>query len=242
MAPAENNDIGRPLYIQVRDQLIERIRTGAWKPGQLIPNEFLLGAEFKVSQGTARKALAALAELNLVVRRQGLGTFVFEHTPAHVLFRFFYIFDDKHAQIIPKSKPARPVIARANATERAKLWLGKNAKVLRISRLRSRKGKPFIAERISVPAALLPGLAEHDELPNTLYDLYQKSYGIMVMRAEERVTAVAADRPTAKALGIAPGTPLLKIDRIAFALDDQPVEWRVSLCHLVKAHYLARLK
>src|SRR5262245_56644637 len=110
-----NNGNKSPLYAQVRDQLIERIRTGAWKPGQLIPNEFDIGAEFQVSQGTARKAIAALAELNLVVRRQGLGTFVIEHTPAHVLFHFFYIFDDKHAQVIPEGRTTKPVVARVSA-------------------------------------------------------------------------------------------------------------------------------
>lgn len=242
MSPAGSNGDKRPLYIQVRDQLIERIRTGVWKPAQLIPNEFEIAREFGVSQGTARKAVAALAELNLVVRRQGLGTFVIEHTPAHVLFRFFYIFDDKHTQVIPESRTARPVLGRANATERTELRLGKNARVFRISRLRTRNGKPFITETISVPEALFPGLADREDVPNTLYDLYQKAYRILVLRADERITAVAADQPTAKALGIATGTPLLKIDRIAYAIDGKPVEWRVSLCHLKKAHYLAHLR
>ncbi len=92
-----DNDDGRPLYAQVRERLVERIRSGQWKPGQLIPNEFEIAAEFGVSQGTARKAISELAAEGLVLRRQGRGTFVVEHTPAHVLFRFFNIFDeDRH--------------------------------------------------------------------------------------------------------------------------------------------------
>lgn len=63
-----------------------------------------------------------------------------------------------------------------------------------------------------------------------------------MVRTDERLTAVAADGPTASALGIAAGTPLLEIDRTAYALDDKTVEWRVSVCHLEKAHYLARLR
>jgi GntR family transcriptional regulator len=242
MKLGDNNGNKSPLYAQVRDQLIERIRTGAWGPGQLIPNEFEIGAEFRVSQGTARKAIAELAERNLVVRRQGLGTFVIEHTPDHVLFHFFYIFDDKHTQVIPESRTAKPVVARASAAERAELRLDKGAKVLRIFRVRTRGRKPFIAETITLPEELFPGLADLDDIPNTLYDLYQKTYGVLVLRADERITAITADRATARALGIATGTPLLRIERIAYTLDDKPVEWRVSLCHLVKAHYLARLK
>ena len=83
----------RPLYAKVREQLVERIRSGVWKPGQLIPSEFEIAAEFGVSQGTARKAIGALATERLVMRQQGRGTFVVEHTPAHVLFRFFNMFD-----------------------------------------------------------------------------------------------------------------------------------------------------
>ena len=75
----------------MRERLVERIRSGEWKPGQLIPNEFEIAAEFGVSQGTARKAISELAAEGLVLRRQGRGTFVVEHTPAHVLFRFFNI-------------------------------------------------------------------------------------------------------------------------------------------------------
>ena len=96
MSPPDSPD-PRPLYAKVREQLVERIRSGVWKPGQLIPNEFEIAAEFGVSQGTARKAISALAAERLVMRQQGRGTFVVEHTPAHVLFRFFNMFDAARA-------------------------------------------------------------------------------------------------------------------------------------------------
>ena len=114
--------------------------------------------------------------------------------------------------------------------------------MIRIARTRTRDGAPFISETIALPEALFPGLADRTEVPNTLYDLFQKAYGVLVMRTDDRLSAVVADAETAAVLGIAPGTPLLRIDRIAFALDDKPVEWRVSLCHLDGAHYLARTK
>jgi GntR family transcriptional regulator len=114
--------------------------------------------------------------------------------------------------------------------------------VLRIGRVRLRGGRPFAVERISLPDALFRGLAHRAELPDSLYELYQKSYGVLVVGVEERLTAVVADRPAATALGIAPGTPLLRIERVAVALDGKPVELRVSLCYLADAHYRARLK
>ncbi len=89
---------------------------------------------------------------------------------------------------------------------------------------------------------MFPGLAAQTEMPNTLYDLFQKAYGVLVTRTDDRLSAIAADAETAAVLGVAVGAPLLQIDRIAFGLDDTPIEWRVSLCHLAGAHYLARSK
>ncbi|HWB45828.1 MAG TPA: GntR family transcriptional regulator [Hyphomicrobiaceae bacterium] len=242
MNSADEEEESRPLYARVREQLIERIRSGAWKPGQLIPNEFEIAREFGVSQGTARKAISALAAEQLVHRRQGRGTFVVQHTPAHVLFRFFQLFEDAGAQIIPDSRRAVPVRAPANAAERAALGLDEGEQVIRIARTRLRHAKPFIVETIALPDALFPGLADLPELPNTLYDHFQKTYGVLVVRADERITAVAADKQAAAALELAEGTPLLRIDRTAYGLVDQPVEWRVSQCHLQNAYYLARLR
>jgi GntR family transcriptional regulator len=230
------------LYAQVRATLIDRIQSGAWKPGQLIPNEFDIASELGVSQGTARKALDSLAADNLVVRRQGRGTFIVEHTPADVLFRFFNIFDDEGRQILPESAGARPQTGRASAEERAALRLGPRADVVRLERVRQRQKRPFIVETNIIPAALFPGLGDRAELPNTLYDLFQREYGALVVRAEERVKAVLAGEREANLLDIAVGAPLLHISRIAFGLDDQRLEWRLSLCHLDRAHYVALLK
>jgi GntR family transcriptional regulator len=235
-APAD----ARPLYAKVREQLVERIRSGVWKPGQLIPSEFEIAAEFGVSQGTARKAIGALAAERLVMRQQGRGTFVVEHTPAHVLFRFFNIFDADGELIIPDSRRTRPTVGRATSAEERALHLTPGAEVIRIDRVRTRAGIPFICETITLPLELFAELARIDELPNTLYDLFQKTYGILLVRTEDRLSATAADADTAEVLNLAPGTPLLRIDRTAFGLDDRPIEWRVSLCHLQGAHYLAR--
>jgi GntR family transcriptional regulator len=232
----------KPLYAKVRATLVARISSGVWRPGQLIPNEFEIAAEFGVSQGTARKALDALAKDNLVVRRQGRGTFVVEHTPANMLFRFFNFYSDEGRQIEPDSVDVRHEIVRATKAERDALDLAKDARVVRIARTRTWKGRPFIVETISLPDALFPALGDRAEIPNTLYDLFHREFSMLVVRAEERIVPVTADAKTAAVLAIPAGTPLLKIDRTAFALDHRPLELRVSLCHLDDGHYFARLK
>lgn len=242
MASGTETSDGLPLYARVRAKLVERIRSGEWRPGQLIPNEFEVAAEFGVSQGTARKAMDSLAIDGLLVRRQGKGTFVVEHTAADVLFKFFHIHDRHGRQIKPASPLASAAVVAAGREARSALALDKPARVIVIKRLRFRNGSPFITETITLPATLFPTLAGRADVPNTLYDLFQKEFGVLVTRADEHITPLLADGEVAETLGVAPGTPLLKIERIAFGLDDQPIEWRVSICHVGDGHYFARLK
>jgi GntR family transcriptional regulator len=231
-----------PLYLQVREQLLDRIRTGVWRPGQLIPNEFEIAEDFAVSQGTARKALDTLASDGFLVRRQGKGTFVVEHTPARSLFRYFHIYDSNGAQIAPGSPGVRPVVARATPEQRERLRLPRGAKVITIDRVRTRDCVPFIIESIVLPEQRFPGLGDVESVPNTLYDLYQKSYGVLIARADEFITPALATAEHAAKLPVSVGAPLLVVDRIAYDLDDRPVEWRLSICHLVDAYYQARLR
>jgi GntR family transcriptional regulator len=112
---------------------------------------------------------------------------------------------------------------------------------VRIERLRSLAGKVCIVERITLPRALFPGIEKRD-LPNNLYELYRSDFRVTVVRASEKLKAVAAGRREAKHLGVNAGAPLLAIDRTAFALDGRPVEWRVSLCETDMMHYVSDLR
>jgi GntR family transcriptional regulator len=231
----------RPLYAQVREILTERIRSGAWAPGAALPSEFEIAHELGVSQGTVRKALDAMTADHLLVRRQGRGTFVIEHTPASMLFRFFNFFDASGAQVEPDSRAAEVSEGTATRAEAARLALTAGARVARITRTRTWKAQPIIAETIVVPALLFPGLAQETALPNTLYDYYQRRFGVMVSRAEERITAIAAPRAVGRLLDVASGAPLLRVDRLMHSLDGARVEWRVSLCRVDSIYYLARI-
>jgi len=232
----------RPLYAQVREVLLERIGTSGWMPGDLIPNEFAIARELGVSQGTMRKALDSLAADRVLVRRQGRGTYVARHTPADVLFRFFNFFDADGNRIEPDSCRATLAAGRATSQERAKLTLGPRAKVIRISRIRTWNGAPFIFETIILPEAFFPGLGKGRSVPNTLYDHFQKAYGVTIGRGEELLTAIAAGPAEAAALGIAEGMALLKLDRVMHSLQNQRVEWRSSVCRLDGAAYRVELR
>ena len=83
-----------PLYQQIKGLILQGLQTGEWKPGEGIPSEMELAARYRVSQGTVRKAIDELANNNLLVRRQGKGTFVATHAEQQVQYRFLKLMPD----------------------------------------------------------------------------------------------------------------------------------------------------
>ena len=231
----------QPLYAQVKALMMQRLIAGQWRPGELLPSEFQLADEFGVSQGTVRKALDELAADNVMVRRQGRGTFVAEHDDRRALFHFFHLVGPDGERRLPDSRLISVRKGLAGRLEAGRLGVGRGAPVIRIRRVRLLDGRPAICETIAVPQKLFPDLADISALPNTLYDLYERRYGVTIARAVERLAAVAADERDARLLDIAPGAALLEIDRTALALDGAPVEWRVSRCLTAANHYQVEL-
>ncbi len=231
----------RPLYRQAKDHFLKRLVDGEWPPGFGLPSEGQLASEIGVSQGTVRKALDELASENLLVRRQGRGTFVAEHDENRIMFQFFKLTPDIGKARFPDSRLISASEAPASATERDRLALAQNARVIRIRRLRQIDGQPVLVEEIALPEALFPGLAEA-EIPNNLYALYAMAHGVTVASASERLKAVGLGAQDADALGVEQGHPALLIDRVAIDLTGRPVEWRRSLCLTRTMHYLSELK
>ena len=239
---AEEQPNTTPLYRQVRDIVLQRIARGDWQPGALLPAEPKLAEELGVSPGTVRKALDELAAEKLVVRQQGRGTFVATQTPDSWLFQFFRLVDPNQERVTPTSLELAREQGPATPQEREALELRARARVVRVRRLRH-AGDGAIIERIVVPNALFPGIHGYaGELPNTLYDLFQRDYGRTVRRAVETLGARAVDDPEdARLLGLKPGAAVLEIDRITYSFDDLRIEWRRSLVDTRKLRYLSEL-
>ena len=231
----------RPLYVQIQGLITKRIADGAWKPGDLLPTEHELAAEYGVSQGTVRKALIALEGEKLIVRRQGVGTYVARHARDTVLFRFFRIVTPEGARLSPKSRLIAQAIRLATAEEARQLSLPEGARLHAVTRVRTLKDAPAIYEFVVVPAAIIPvlDLPATEEMSEEMYVIYQERHGILITRVQERLQAIAAGPEEAQALGVPEGSPLLEIVRVAFDVSGRPVELRISRCDTRENRYSA---
>lgn len=238
-APRLKRAPGKPLYAQVEEVIRQRLIENYWKPGAMLPSEMDLARELSVSQGTVRKALNDMVAENLLIRRQGIGTFVSEYTERRALFLYFNFAGRDGDRTMPVSRTLALEHRPATATERDRLKLAGDATVIALRRVRSLHETPTIVERLTLPERLFPGLDSADRLPENLYRFYQGDYGITVAKAHEQVRAVAATEEEARHLGLAAGAPLLEIDRLAVTIDGRPVEWRVSRCNTEEYTYVA---
>jgi GntR family transcriptional regulator len=234
----------RPLYDQIKVLLTQSLIGGEWRPGDMIPSEMDLAARYKVSQGTVRKAIDSLAGENILVRRQGKGTFVATHKEEGIKLRFLRLTSaDGHKEqlnndLLTCSK------TKADAKISKILALKAGAALIEVKRLLTFSGRPLIYDHILVPAAPFKGLGSTRIEANngTMYSMYETEYGIRMIRAEERLTAVAASKEVADALHIKLGTPLLSVERVSYTYGDKPMEWRLGLCITDDYHYMSELE
>ncbi|MBA2673823.1 GntR family transcriptional regulator [Ramlibacter sp.] len=244
------NSAGAPLYRQAKRELQRLIECGHYGPGATLPSETGLARALGVSIGTLRRAVDELVHEHLLVRRQGRGTYVTSHTAERFLFQFFHVELRPDAPLDAPGEREYPQVTlvdftrgKADEMEAAALDRPAGDAVFRIDNRLSLAGRAVVHDRITVAAALFKNLTEQHlrARPGTLYSLYQSEFGITVLRARERVRAIAADTDAARILGLPRGQPVLQVHRIALSFGDKPVEYRVSTVHTAMHDYVSLL-
>lgn len=232
----------KPLYQEVQHLITQKIIAGEWKPGEILPSEFQLADLLGVSQGTVRKALNVLGESNVVYRQQGVGTFVSENTLKDMLFHFFhYQFNDGKERGLPTAEMIKMELINVKGDIARALELSDKDKVIKITRVRKIDKKPCINEQIYLPHCYFSELYQLDALPNSLYHFYQEQLQITINKASDKIRAVIANEKDHHLIGVPVGSPLLEVSRVAIALDDKIVEYRISRVDSNKLHYLVEL-
>lgn len=228
-----------PLYQQIKGLITQSLQSGEWKPGELIPSEVELANRFKVSQGTVRKAIDELAAENLVMRKQGKGTFVSTHHEARAHFRFLRLMPDEGVPHYPDSKIIEVKRMRAPADVARLLELKSGDAVVYIKRVQAFEGVPTIVEELWLPGMIFKGLTAERlmEYKGPMYGLFESEFGTRMIRATEKIRAVSVGEEDAKLLGIAAQTPLLESERVSFTYGDKAVELRRGLYSTARHHY-----
>ncbi len=227
------------LYIQIRETLREQIKQGDLKPGQKLPSEGELAAQFGVSRMTARQGISDLINEGLLYRRRGIGTFVAQFHVERDHNRLTGFFDATQAEesefefrlLCREVVPAKLMIAKA-------LALQEGEPAIRIKTLRLAHGVPVTMHDEYVPYKLCPALLQEDLGRRSAWQVLE-TYGYRVKHAVQVVEAKPADAETAKLLEMKKGAPILYKQRTILAEDGTPLE--LTLCYNRGDRYLLKM-
>ena len=231
-----------PLYQQIKGLILQSLQSGEWKPGEAIPSEMDLAVRFGVSQGTVRKAIDELASENLLVRRQGKGTFVATHAEQQVQYRFLRLRPDQ-GDVASEGPAERRIIdcknTRASADVARALGLRTGESVIQARRVLSFGGVPTILEDLWLPGAAFKGVTAQQlsEFSGPTYAMLELVFGVRMVRAEEKIRAVLPDVEQAAWLKTSAAAPLLSVTRTSYTYNDIPMELRQGLYRTDNHHY-----
>jgi GntR family transcriptional regulator len=252
-APLEPNDsqvvslgdkvpLFSPLYQQIKSLLLKGLEKGDWRPGEMIPSEMELAQRFQVSQGTVRKAIDELSQENLLIRKQGKGTYVATHSEHGAQYRFLkLVANPEKPQYIGPAK--REILwcklSSPSPSDAQALQLKPDSKVWHIRRILSFASLPTILEDLCLPGDAFVGLSalelQHHQGPT--YALFETKYGVRMVRAQEQIRATMPTQEECQLLNIEPNIPLLSVERTSFTYQDVPMEIRRALYRTDHHHY-----
>lgn len=205
------------MYLRIEQAIQERISSGEWSPGQLIPPEVQLCELFGVSRITIRHALSRLVDRGLLIRERGRGTFVREPgltASARGVTSFTAEVRDLGMQ--PSSRVLEIGLVAPPRAVALALDLPPNAQAIRIHRIRLGDGRPIGLQTAYLVADRFPGLVELDLNGLSLYAVLAERYGVSSTEAVETFTVGGVTREDAPLLEVEPGAHAMYVERTTY--------------------------
>lgn len=215
-----------PLYYQIRRSLLEGLRSGALKSGDLVPSEEEISSQLGVSRMTARQAIKSLCDLGVAYSLRGKGTFV-SGMKLEKDFRQVLSFTEEMRKRgwRPRTKPLAFNIAEADNEAARALHLARGEKVISLRRLRLANASPMGIEWSRVPLRLCPDMPQKFDPRTSLYRALAEQYGIQIVLADETVEAGLASAAEGRLLGVPKGSPVFLFTRICYLHEGRPAEY-----------------
>jgi GntR family transcriptional regulator len=231
-----------PRYYQLREIIRDRIVSGDWAPGSLIPSERELCERYGISRMTARQSITDLVNEGLLYREQGKGTYVGHPKIAQQLLRLTGFTEDMKVR---EQRPGARVLtaemwpADQETSDRLRIRIG--LPVFHLRRLRLADSEPLALETSCISFIGCERLLDNDLERDSLYQLLETAYDVPPIEAEQELEADIARDEEARYLKIAVGSPVLRTRRVTTTRRNQPIEYATSVYRGDKYRFYTRM-
>jgi GntR family transcriptional regulator len=217
-----------PLYGKVEEVLASEISRGEMQPGDRLPSEDELLTRFAVSRITVRRAIQNLIQRGIVQIQRGRGTFVLAPKISQELTKLTGFVEDMdtHGRTASARVMSQGMVV-ANARVARQLGISKGTRVMRIERVRLADGVPMSFDETYLPLEIGRKIVRNNLRVVPIFTLLEEKYGIPLTEAEYSLEAAAASAQVAKALEVAEGTPIFRIERTSFTTDGKPIDYEM---------------
>ena len=238
--PGINLEDKQPFYIQIRHLIKQKIESGEWKEGDLIPSEKELSETYKVSRVTIRAAIQQLVKEQYLTRRAGYGTTVLKTQSSMSNFTLIQSFTNEMNEMGLPSKTMESHLHLIPADKMLAEIFGihEGDPLYHLERVRGTQIPIMYSDTYMVPVIELPNTKEF--LFGSLYQ-YLSSKNVYFNKFEEYVSAVIAPKHVRNLLRIYDDSPQLKRKRYAFDASNRLVEYTETWYNAAHYEYRTRL-
>jgi GntR family transcriptional regulator len=216
-----------PYYEQLREILEDSMRSGTLAVGEQLPSEAQLCDNYDVSRTVVRQALAELANEGLIYRYKGRGSFVAPpKVDEHLAQSLIGLAEEVSARGQRLDNEVRVFESQVPSSHVAQvLRLEPDEEVVRLDRVRSVNGEPWVFTSTFLPGRMCGALLELDMRHRSLYATLEHELGISLVHGRRTIEAALAGEDHAALLGIEAGDPVLLLKSLSFDSEDRPVEY-----------------
>jgi len=219
------NESAQPMYVQIKEVLKQRILEGDYAIHERLPSESEMMKVFGVSRITVRQAVRDLHTEGLVFSSQGKGTFV---------SRPKVVQDIQHLQgfgeaMAPQGYDTSTRViciqeVRASQEVTDALKISQSSMVIELTRIRYLNQEPISVDNSFFPLEIGRSLQSRD-LTQDIFPMLESEFGVGLGHADLKIEAMVADEETAKHLKVEQGSAVLRIQRLVFSEDGEPIDF-----------------
>lgn len=212
-------------YFKVYQEIKDQIEEGLIQAGTQLPTEAELQKKYNVSRDTIRKALQRLEMEGIINRRAAVGTFVRSIKSVYTLSSMSSFSEQMRSRGVVPSSDLESISVTSEIHEdiRDRLQLGSEAKCYIVKRVRRGDGIPMAYEETYIPADLCPNIQKYIDENASLYEIYEKTYGLKIGDADIDLEAIIPYAKYQNALLLSKEAPVLFMRCLARQANGHPL-------------------